>query len=64
MLALASIPAAVASARRASKRSSRTRAAVAALDRRTLADIGICPGEILSVAQDIGLDRLRCPPHV
>jgi hypothetical protein len=39
-------------------------AALARLDRRMLADVGIDPGAIASLARDIGLDRLRRPPHV
>jgi hypothetical protein len=34
-----------------------------ALDRRTLADIGIDPGTGLSAARHIDFDRLRCSPH-
>jgi uncharacterized protein YjiS (DUF1127 family) len=45
-------------------RSHNARAALAALDRRTLADIGIGRGEVLSVALEIGFDRLRRSPHV
>jgi len=38
--------------------------ALAGLDRRVLADIGIEPGESLSVVAAVGLDRLRRPPHI
>jgi hypothetical protein len=34
------------------------------LDRRLLADIGIGRGEVLSVVQEVGVDRLRRPPHI
>ena len=45
-------------------RSPRARAALATLDPRSLADIGIGPGVIVSLARDIGCERLRRPPHV
>jgi hypothetical protein len=38
--------------------------ALARLDRRMLADVGIGPGTIVSLARDVGFDRLRRPPHV
>jgi hypothetical protein len=34
------------------------------LDRRTLADVGIGPGAIVSLARETGVRRLRRPPHV
>ena len=40
------------------------RSALAALDRRTLRDVGIGPGAIVSLAGDLGLERLRRPPHL
>jgi uncharacterized protein YjiS (DUF1127 family) len=49
---------------RRAARSRRARAALATLDRRVLADIGIGPGAIVSLARDIGVERLRRPPHV
>jgi hypothetical protein len=54
----------LASGHRASAQSRKARAALAALDRRTLADVGIGPGEIVSLAREVGFDRLRRPPHV
>jgi hypothetical protein len=33
-------------------------------DRRTLADIGIGPGEVLAAGDEIGFERLRRPPHL
>jgi uncharacterized protein YjiS (DUF1127 family) len=45
-------------------RSRKASAALARLDRRTLADVGIGPGAILSLAREVGFDRLRRPPHV
>jgi hypothetical protein len=53
--------------RSAARRRARRRRAGEAfvrLDRRTLADVGIGPGAILSLAREIGCDRLRRPPHV
>ncbi len=41
----------------------RTVAALAALDNRTLNDIGIRRGEILSTVYGTGADRLRGPLH-
>lgn len=41
----------------------RRKAAPGDLDRRTLADIGIGPGEIAAVADGIAIDRLRHAPH-
>jgi uncharacterized protein YjiS (DUF1127 family) len=64
VVATAFIPITLASRLRASIRSHRTRAALTALDRRTLADIGIGPDEILSLAHTVGFGRLRRPPHV
>jgi len=43
-------------------RCGRARAALASVDRRTLADVGIGPGEITWSARDLG--RIRRPPHV
>lgn len=34
------------------------------LDRRTLADLGIGPGAIVSLAGEVGIGRLRRPPHL
>jgi hypothetical protein len=34
------------------------------LDRRTLADLGIGPEAIVSLAGEIGVRRLRRPPHL
>jgi uncharacterized protein YjiS (DUF1127 family) len=34
------------------------------LDRRTLADVGVRRGAILSLARQVGFDRLRDPPHL
>jgi uncharacterized protein YjiS (DUF1127 family) len=45
-------------------RSRKASAALARLDRRTLTDVGIGPGAILSLAREVGFDRLRRPPHV
>jgi uncharacterized protein YjiS (DUF1127 family) len=45
-------------------RSRRARAALATVDRRILADIGIGPGAILSLARDVGCEQLRRPPHL
>jgi uncharacterized protein YjiS (DUF1127 family) len=51
--------------RRARRRArSRENFALASVDRRTLADIGIDRGAIVSLAREIGVDRLRRPPHV
>jgi uncharacterized protein YjiS (DUF1127 family) len=44
--------------------SHKTRAALTKLDRRTLADIGIDRGAIVSLARHVGVDRLRRPPYV
>jgi uncharacterized protein YjiS (DUF1127 family) len=41
----------------------RTAAALSALDGRTLTDIGLCRGEILSVAYGTGVERRRGPWH-
>lgn len=38
--------------------------ALAGIDRRLLADIGIGRGEILVAARDVGIERLRRSPHV
>jgi hypothetical protein len=38
-------------------------AALAALDRHTLADIGLGPGEIVWAAHATSADRLRCRPQ-
>jgi uncharacterized protein YjiS (DUF1127 family) len=46
------------------ERSRRAPATLATLDRRTLADIGIGPGAIVSLARHVGCERLRRPPHV
>jgi hypothetical protein len=40
------------------------RAALGTLDGPTLADIGFGPGTILSIARDVGVDRLRRPLHL
>jgi Domain of unknown function (DUF1127) len=40
------------------------RATLATLDPRTLADIGIGPGAIVSLAREVGIERLRRAPHV
>ncbi len=37
----------------------RTVAALSALDGRTLTDIGLCRGEILSIAYGVGVERRR-----
>jgi hypothetical protein len=53
--------------RAAARRRARRRGAGEAflrLDRRTLADVGIGPGAILSLAGELGCERLRRPPHV
>jgi uncharacterized protein YjiS (DUF1127 family) len=52
--------------RRRARRRARSREsfALARVDRRTLADIGIDRGAIVSLAHTIGIDRLRRPPHV
>ena len=39
-------------------------AALSRLDRRMLADVGIGPGAIVSLAREVGFDRLRRAPHV
>jgi hypothetical protein len=41
------------------RKSRAAQAGAAALDRRTLSDIGIVPGQMLAVAQGIGFDRLN-----
>ena len=53
--------------RRAARRRARRRKAADAfvrLDRRTLADLGIGPGAIVSLAGEVGIRRLRRPPHL
>ena len=45
-------------------RSRKARNTLARLDRRTLADIGIGPGTIVSLAHEVGVEPLRRPPHV
>jgi uncharacterized protein YjiS (DUF1127 family) len=42
----------------------KARAALARLDRRTLADIGVDRGAIAWLAREVGVDRLRRPPHL
>jgi uncharacterized protein YjiS (DUF1127 family) len=49
---------------RRAARSRKARPALTTLDRRTLADIGIGPGAIVSLARDVGVERLRRPPHL
>ena len=53
--------------RRAASRRARRRKAADALvrlDRRTLSDLGIAPGAIVSLAHEVGIRRLRRPPHL
>jgi len=45
-------------------RSRKARAALVRVDPRTLADIGIGPGAIVSLAHEVGVHRLRRPPHL
>lgn len=52
------------SAIRRRRRRRAARPALSRLDRRTLGDIGFGPGAIVSLARDIGFERLRHPPHV
>ncbi len=60
----ASAAAAALSNLQASAGSRRMTAALASVDRRTLTDIGIGPGEIVSIPRKVSVDRLRRPPHV
>jgi hypothetical protein len=58
------IPMRLALRRRWSTRPRSARAALGTLDSPTLADIGFGPGTILSIARDVGVDRLRRPLHL
>jgi hypothetical protein len=51
-------------ARRRPKTASRARGSLAALDRKTLTDIGIGRGTLRLAIDELGPARLRRPPHV